>query len=304
MADTNLPANWRAARDSDGKEYYFNELTGETSWVVPGSDVNAATNASSVSVTAAEDGSEFAAPLSDPEPVLSFANAGVGNAGRSRSTSYSELASLVGDRILPRIILILICSFILMLQAAIDVGRKSGGTTSYAVAVGSISLGLSLALLIFARKQAQLFANYVIPKVPGELSVMQGFALFLVAWWVPAASVLTFFSPYTVTSNAYFAIWVALIASVLILGDSFVRVGDKFREFSSSHIHQDRNAFALLGMSLASIVVFCASIEYVNSGQGVYGIVIGVLSTCFGVSTYYLSDKQKIGARRKIIPLV
>lgn len=29
-----LPPNWRSARAADGKEYYFNELTGETSWTV------------------------------------------------------------------------------------------------------------------------------------------------------------------------------------------------------------------------------------------------------------------------------
>ena len=34
-SDVNLPPNWRTARDSDGKEYYFNELTGETSWSLP-----------------------------------------------------------------------------------------------------------------------------------------------------------------------------------------------------------------------------------------------------------------------------
>lgn len=32
--DTSLPPNWRSARAADGKEYYFNELTGETSWTV------------------------------------------------------------------------------------------------------------------------------------------------------------------------------------------------------------------------------------------------------------------------------
>ena len=32
--DPALPPNWRSARAADGKEYYFNELTGETSWTV------------------------------------------------------------------------------------------------------------------------------------------------------------------------------------------------------------------------------------------------------------------------------
>ena len=48
-----------------------------------------------------------------------------------------------------------------------------------------------------------------------SLSVSQLFALFMVAWWLPAAIVLTFFSPFTTTSNAYFATWAAIITSVL-----------------------------------------------------------------------------------------
>ena len=33
--DEDLAPNWRAAKAADGKEYYFNEVTGETSWTKP-----------------------------------------------------------------------------------------------------------------------------------------------------------------------------------------------------------------------------------------------------------------------------
>ena len=58
----------------------------------------------------------------------------------------------------------------------------------------------------------------------GELSITQLFALFLVAWWLPAVSILTFFSPFTKTSNAFFATWVATLTSILMLGATFTRV--------------------------------------------------------------------------------
>ena len=40
-----LPPNWRSAKAADGKEYYFNELTGETSWTFPSGNGAAAPSA-------------------------------------------------------------------------------------------------------------------------------------------------------------------------------------------------------------------------------------------------------------------
>ena len=52
-----LPPNWRSAKDADGKEYYFNELTGETSWKVPEADSVSETKPSTPSGVVAADAS-------------------------------------------------------------------------------------------------------------------------------------------------------------------------------------------------------------------------------------------------------
>ena len=64
------------------------------------------------------------------------------------------------------------------------------------------------------------FSNYEAPKV--KWSAQQLFAVVLALWWTPATFVLTFFAPFTNTSNAYFAIWAAMITTVLMLAVSAV----------------------------------------------------------------------------------
>jgi len=109
--------------------------------------------------------------------------------------------------------------------------------------------------------------------------------------------VLTFFNPFTLTQNSYFATWVALIASLLVLGDTFSRVGDKFRELSSSHLREDAQAKTLLGLFLASVIVACASIEYVGEGYGqaTFGLIAGIVTACTAALMHFLHTKQKIG---------
>lgn len=298
-----LPPNWRVARDSDGKEYYFNELTGETSWSVPeeGGKPAALTSGSpdmGDKDEMAESG-EFAPGPYDGGMMVSSGGGG-GGEGRSRSGSmYAELSQLVGERVLPRLIMIVLCSFVVMLQSSVELGRASGdgGTQSYGIAVGSISMGVTLGMLGMAKLKPQTFSNYVIPKIPGELTILQSFAVFLFVWWVPGAIVLTFFAPFRGTSNAYFATWAALIASLLVLADTWMAVGDKLRALSTSRIHTDGNARSLVAMTLASILVFFASFEYVGEGvsQGTYALIVSMISACLSALTFFLTEKQKIG---------
>ena len=56
------------------------------------------------------------------------------------------------------------------------------------------------------------------------MTIMQLYALFMFLWWATAAAILTFFDPFRVTTNAYFAIWAATIASTLLLSTSFQKV--------------------------------------------------------------------------------
>lgn len=307
MEEVALPPNWRAAKDSDGKEYYFNELTGETSWVVPQADAVQQSGAADVEEVAVEDDSEFAPPRegNGPHSMMSVPDYGGDSSGkRPRSSSYyAELEGLIGESVLPRLVIVCVCSFIVMLQSAVELSKASSagldtGPRSYGVACGTISLAFSLGLLIFAKLKPSVFANFVIPRLPGELSIMQLFAAFLVAWWIPGMIVLTFFNPFTTTENSYFAAWVALIASLLILGDQFQRVGDKFRELSQSRIHSDAPAKSLVGFCLACVIVFCSCLEYVGEGvgQATFGMIVAIVSAILAALVYWLTEKGKIGA--------
>lgn len=118
----------------------------------------------------------------------------------------------------------------------------------------------------------------------------------MVLWWTPAAAILTFFSPFTQTSNAYFATWIATITVYLMLSSAFTRVqvcaasprarpcvaqpslADALGRCtfsacaspaqvamqSMSAIQEDANVKALAGLALSSAVVFFGSLEYLG----------------------------------------
>ena len=120
-------------------------------------------------------------------------------------------------------------------------------------------------------------------------------AIFLFLWWVPAALVLTFFSPYLTTSNAYFATWVAVIMSCNHLAESFERVGSVYRSAQST---ASTDLSAVFGLSIASFVVAFASIEPASLNihwEAVYGITVGIMSGVISLLLYFLCKRKKAG---------
>ena len=143
-----------------------------------------------------------------------------GNGGKHLSGwDQAGLAAVMGPGVLPRIMVIKFCSVVVLLQSSIYAGRTAGdgAAESYGISVGSISLAFCIFFTALAKYKPSTFANWVLPKVRGELSATQCFAIFLVAWWGPAAAVLTFFSPFTSTSNGFFATWTAVAMSIFLL---------------------------------------------------------------------------------------
>jgi len=74
---------------------------------------------------------------------------------------------------------------------------------AFAVALGSISLFISLILLLGSSK---------IPR-----NVMRYTAFFMILWWVIGTGVVTFGGPFTNTGNGYFASFAAVISSLAFL---------------------------------------------------------------------------------------
>ena len=285
--DVNLPPNWRTARDSDGKEYYFNELTGETSWNLPEAEPPA---------QADDDGSKEM-ELTDQPGIVAIPD--YGTARRKSSGKYAELESLIGERVLPRLLIIVVCSVIVMLQSAVGLGLSSTlPNAGYGLTVGLISLLLAMFLIVFAKLKPAMFSNFVIPKVPGELSIMKAFTILFVLWWTPGTLILTFFNPYTTTGDSYFAAWAALIASLLILVDSFTRIGEKFKQVTSMRTRQEPQNQSLAGLAIASSVMTLASLQYIGAGfkAAVFGLIVGLISVVCAIIMKVGTDRGRIGA--------
>ena len=263
-----------------------------------------------VDIGGATDSGEFAPP-SDVLPVATYGSTDGGNgsshprpAASSLAAKYQDVQATVGEEMMPRLLIVLACSIIVMVQSAISLSRQTDpspdgpeGPKKYGIAVGAISLGFCLMLMGFARAKPALFNDWIVPKVPGQLTLMQLFAIFLVAWWGPAAFVLTFFNPFRKTSNAYFATWAATIAALFALGKSFARVASTFKALADSPVHSDNNAKSLLGLALSSFVVLVSAIESTGEGlsEGIFALVVGCVSVLLSVFVYVLKDRKKIG---------
>lgn len=301
-AEADLPLNWRAAKDSDGKEYYFNELTGETSWSWPESaEKKPVANSPPVAVispTMSSDASEFAPASEQPLPMAMAPHSGK----RSEGGGSSPLNATLGAGALPRVLIVMFCSIVVLIQSAIVSGRTvgDGAAEAYGISVGSVSVAFSAIFLGVAKFKSVTFSTWVLPHVRGDLTVSQVFALFLVAWWTPAVAILTFFSPFTATSNAYFASWAAFITSLLMLATSFARVQNAMRTVKV--IGEDSNVKALAGIVISSAVVLFASLQFLGTsspGEATFGMIIGLTSLVISVVAYYMVQRKKLGPPAK-----
>mmetsp|Transcript_10599 Transcript_10599/g.35939 ORF Transcript_10599/g.35939 Transcript_10599/m.35939 type:complete len:145 (+) Transcript_10599:570-1004(+) len=93
-----------------------------------------------------------------------------------------------------------VASAVELVAAAVFCGNCQS-YVAYAVAVGAVSFFLCLVLIVG-------------PRVSGGFARSAPWVcLFLFLWWLAAAVVLTFISPFVYAGNGYFATWVALICS-------------------------------------------------------------------------------------------
>jgi len=292
-----LPPNWRVAKDSDGKEYYFNELTGETSWTYP-------TAAEPTTAPAFQDnmpGAMVTGAVVEPQqseypPVSADFPVGV---GAQRGGNGRLLSDTFGEG-LPKLLLLVAASFVLMIQACITSGHKPGDAHSlYAIAVAVVSLGLTVGFMLFAKLRSAKFNAFTL-QVPGPLgtcTLPQIFGLFMVAWWIPAALVLTCYEPFTTVSNAYIAIWVAVASSALYLSHVYTRVASAFQTFSQGASSPSLGYLA--GIFIASVVVFLVSLNYTTKSfwAATYALVISIISCVFSALCYFLIDTKRLGLK-------
>ena len=329
--ESELPANWKLAKDADGREYYFNELTGEVSWKLPtvdGEPVAESGNGGgggggdivpgvAVGGPAADD-SEFAAPEEPPSVMAPGGFGGAPSSGRERSRTAAKLANAaeamaetLGDGVLQRMCLILVCSIVVIIQSAIKdpvqqaFGMPFDSHHAYGVAVGCITLILVIFYLAFVKMKPQQFETFKV----GKFDLPQLFSIFMMIWWGVAAAVLTFFEPFNTTSNAYFAIWAATVASFFNVGSAFDNLRDALISMSSQEGESERKLLA--GLILAAFVALFAALNVLTAtttistamtgggvtadqrGAATYALIVGILTDTFGSVLYNMIGKKR-----------
>jgi hypothetical protein len=192
------------------------------------------------------------------------------------STLVLALSHYFADKCVP---VIGIASLALVVQASSDCddinkrggdcGSEASGHIAYAIAVGVVSLILTL---------SWLYGLQTYPRLQMPVS------LFLALWWSLAAGLLTFDEPYTDCGNAYFATWIGTIFSNIFAYQSSVQYQSYASSLMSQLEHQP--CFIIL---LASIVeLACAADNCDNDngrnckGEDQFAVWVGCLSiiTC------------------------
>lgn len=367
--DPALPPNWRSARAADGKEYYFNELTGETSWTVPTApaamdEAEAATapDEKPAAIVVSDPWAEGASGDGEPKPSA-LADTGMrteaSRVQRTDSANTEDIrvagfTSNFYDALGPggfKLAVVLFSSVVVLIESAILVDKlkklaageddaapapaeasvgsdgavgletessrrlqaeadacnelalggfsANTGNTNYGVAVGTVSTALSLLFMLLAKFKPELLGRFILPlpKNLGMLSAQQVFYGFLLLWWAAGTGVLTFHGPYRTTGNPYFACWAALLSSVLLCADAFtkMKVGglvgiDHLKGATSSSLRE------MFGLFFSSLTLFLASIDFVKTSNGAYGLSLGVISAVVCAAATYLVEGKKIGA--------
>ena len=217
--DPKLKEGWRVAQAQDGKEYYYNENTGETSW-----DLDAAS------------AQDVALDVDQDEPQQ-----GDGPTGAARNTPQPHSLPAANNpaatsNTLPalqpyfsKLLVVFVCSFIVMLQASIKHAEAPSSELGYAVSVGVISLVGIGALLLVAHKSPEKIDTQV-----GRFKLMQVAIVFLFIWWFLATIILTFprASFQMTTFNTYFALWSATLSTIVLCIDAFGSLGDTYRAYA------------------------------------------------------------------------
>uniref|UniRef100_A0A7S3EXR8 Uncharacterized protein n=1 Tax=Haptolina ericina TaxID=156174 RepID=A0A7S3EXR8_9EUKA len=209
------------------------------------------------------------------------------------SETRRELIEVFGEG-LPKLLLLLVASFVLMVQAMIHAGqRPSDGFILFAVAMSIISLSLTIGFLTFGKRRPTEFASRTIEIKDYSFSMAQAFALFMTFWWGLGAFLLTFYKPYQVPSNAYIAIWVGFVSALLYLAGAYSSAaGSAFRTFSE--ITVEPSVAALYGLIAASVVVFFSALGYLSFWTGNFALIISIISFAMSGLTYFMLQKQRL----------
>lgn len=295
ITDPKLKDGWRVAQAQDGKEYYYNENTGETSW-----DLDAAS------------AQDVALDVDQDEPQQSDGPTGAArNTPQPRSIPAANNPAATSNTLpalqpyFSKLLVVFVCSFIVMLQASIKHAEAPSSELGYAVSVGVISLVGIGALLLVAHKSPEKIDTQV-----GRFKLMQVVSVFLFIWWFLATIILTFprASFQGTTFNTYFALWSATLSTIVLCIDAFGSLGDTYRAYADK-VTVDTRVRSFVTLFFCSLVLAVACIFYLAEfrpvifgakpfeGHAAWGLTVGIITLLIAPIWYTAHKKEKLSIK-------
>jgi len=171
-----------------------------------------------------------------------------------------------------------LASLVLLIQTSIDCTPTSDCKDYFAwgLACAVLSITFSLLLFLLLVRRGEAYDNK-------GIAVYKFLVTLLFAIWIPGAGVLTFRSPYVTTGNAYFACWLAFVASGYLFA-AFWNIKFPWGAF------QDTPRVCLWCVLLASVIELTASSIYCPpdqdcTGRRAWALAVGIMSTSISFLT-------------------
>lgn len=294
-----LKEGWRVAQAQDGKEYYYNENTGETSWDLDAAAADdVALDVDQDDATQSDGTTGAATNMPQPRSIPAANNpAATSNTQSALQPYFSKL------------LVVFVCSFIVMLQASIRHAEAPSSELGYAVSVGVISLIGIGALLLVAHKSPEKIDTQV-----GRFKLMQVIAVFLFIWWFLATIILTFprGSFQGTTFNTYFALWSATLSTIVMCIDAFGSLGDTYRAYADKAT-VDTRVRSFVTLFFCSLVLAVACIFFLAEyfppifgpkpfeGHAAWGLTTAIITLLIAPIWYIAHKNEKLSSKMEKI---
>lgn len=168
----------------------------------------------------------------------------------------------------------LIASIVLLIATTSRYNSYSG-YASYVISVSCIAMILSFFALVLNK-----FSEDMYEKVGKHMNTLN------FAYSFVGACFLTFREPFTGTGNGYFAAWALAFATAFSVGMTKEAFGSTVKGMD-----------AMMGLLVASVVVFVASIDPIRDGyyksEAIFAIVMGAVSFVYIMLQVCLEKKDK-----------
>jgi hypothetical protein len=200
---------------------------------------------------------------------MSAAPAKVQNPGTLDDGNYRMgLAAGFSNRLLAT----LICGIWVTAAASllVDAGAESSFHT-YAVIVGAGGIILALLAVLLLKYGKGSMDKELVAVKDEKITMQKLWAVLLVVWWGVGAGLGTFRSPFTATTNGYFALWAGFLFSLMALADVMESVGSK--------VTGAKVGSPARGLFFAAVVLIIALIPFVDNsnvpwyGESVFGMI-------------------------------